>query len=436
MTQPARTDLPPRSTRYHATMDGRPLPVYETPAFHYAVLTLDGPETRVRVTTAQPFKKAVVRPLRPDRGITSGLNELEITLRAGEKVAFLSDDSTEHPLFLLANARIPRPGRVTHYYEGGRVHTPGRVTLHTGDRVYIEEGAVVVGQFDARDSEDIHITGNGILLGTPLHARKDSLPGTRCMVRFIACRNISVSGLTIVDGPGWHVVPVACTGVRFSDLNVLSVVITGDGIDVVGSEDVDISGCFFRTNDDCIVLKGNHYDDPRGLKSVRGVRARRCVLWKARGGNALEIGYETSCPEICDVLFEDMDVIHCEREGHMSGGVFTIHNGDRACVHDVTYRNIRVEHAGEKLVDFKITESCYSSDRKRGTIQDITFEDIQVLCELPPSILRGCDAAFYGMQPTWISGVRFKNLTVNGQKVTNLIAARMIAEISRDITFE
>lgn len=435
MNEPVQATLPPCSTRYQVVVNGRSVPVYETDVFHYAVLVLDESEAKVTVTTAQPFEQAVVRPLQADRALHTGPRELVLTVRAGEKLAFEPDGGTEQPLFLLSSARIPRPDGVTHFFAAG-LHTPGRINLHTGDRVYLEEGAVVVGQFDAEVGRDIEITGNGILLGSPLHAEKKSLPGTRSMVRFIACRDVTLSGLTIVDGPGWHVVPVACENVKITNVNIMSVVFTGDGVDVVGSEHVEISDCFFRTNDDCIVLKGNHYNDPRGLKAVRDVYAHHNVLWKARGGNALEIGYETSCTEICDVRFEDMVVIHCQREGHMSGGVFTIHNGDRACVHDVHYRNIRVEHAEEKFVDIKIVESCYSSDRKRGPVRDIFFENIEVLCKLPPSILRGCDAAFYGMESTWVSGVHFKNLTVQGKRITDLMSARMIAEISRDVTFE
>jgi hypothetical protein len=39
---------------------------------------------------------------------------------------------------------------------------------------------------------------------------------------------------------------------------------------------------------------------------------------------------------------------------HGEGGVFTIHNGDRACISRVLYEDIRVEHFYDKLVDFRI----------------------------------------------------------------------------------
>lgn len=81
------------------------------------------------------------------------------------------------------------------------------------------------------------------------------------------------------------------------------------------------------------------------LRNVRDIKVRRCVLWNAEPGNALEIGYELRCNEVSDVVFEDCDIIHCEYEGNQSGGVLTIHNADRAKVHNVRYENIRIEDA-------------------------------------------------------------------------------------------
>jgi len=44
---------------------------------------------------------------------------------------------------------------------------------------------------------------------------------------------------------------------------------TGDGIDVVGSEDVSISNCFVRSNDDCVAIKAVDYQHEAGHKNVK-----------------------------------------------------------------------------------------------------------------------------------------------------------------------
>ena len=421
------------SPLYSVCAAGRSIPVYTTAVSHWAVVVLDTNKAQAEVVIRRPFINAVVRPLSAGREPERTAEGLRLWVYPGDKLSVELDGDTANPLLLLCSPRLSRPEKVTHDYPAG-VHHIGRVWLNSGDVVYLEEGALVVGQFYGDKIQDVTMCGNGILSGTQLHEPKDWLIGTRCMIRMIECRNVRLEGLTVVDGPGWHIVPVACDGVTLTNINIMSVVFTGDGIDIVGSEHVTIEGCFFHTNDDCVVLKGNRYDDPRGCKNVTDITVRHCVMWKSRGGNALEIGYETSCTEICRVLFEDIDIIHCEREGHMSGGVFTIHNGDRAHVHDIVYRNIRVEDAQEKFIDFKIIDSRYSVDKQRGLISDILFENITVLCPLPPSILRGFDGDFVKSYP--VSQVTIRGLTAQGQPVLNALDAHLIAELAHDLRFE
>ena len=55
------------------------------------------------------------------------------------------------------------------------------------------------------------------------------------------------------------------------------------------------------------------------------------------GARTLEIGLETDAPEYRDIIFEDCDLIH------NSYVAIDIANGYGAPIHDVIYRNIRVE---------------------------------------------------------------------------------------------
>ena len=124
----------------------------------------------------------------------------------------------------------------------------------------------------------------------------------------------------------------------------------------------------------------------------------------------LEIGYELRCNEVSDVVFEDCDIIHCEYEGNQSGGVLTIHNADRAKVHNVRYENIRIEDAQEKLVDIKILDCKYSLDRVRGDVENIVFRNIDVTGPLfPVSIIRGFEMTNEMHRPR---DIRFENVTV------------------------
>lgn len=420
----------PMSDLYTVHANGTEVPVYHTPVGDYAVVCFTGSRA-FRIDVREPFDTVVVRPLAGGHTPAVEGTALTLTLTERDRVS-VEPFGLKNPLFLLCAPKTEEPPQATHVYRRGTVHHIGRVELKSGDRVYLEEGAVVAGSFYAEGQRDITITGNGILWGGPMHGLPQAAGR---LLRFVDCEEVRVSGVTLVDAPTWHLVPIACRRVYIEGVNIIGVVISGDGIDIVGCEDVTIAHCFISVNDDCIALKANRYEDYRGCKDVRNVVARDCVLWSQKCGNVLEIGYETSCEEICDVTFEEMDVIHAQYEGWQSGGVFTIHNGDRAHVHGITYRRIRVEGAEEKLIDAKILTSKYSVDKWRGRISDLRFEDIDVLgAELPPSILRGYESD--AGEPELIAGVSIRNLRHNGVPITNLLQAHLIAELCRDVTFD
>ena len=71
------------------------------------------------------------------------------------------------------------------------------------------------------------------------------------------CNNVLLKGFTAVDGPSWHVVPAACDHVVIDDMNIMSRIVTGDGIDITSSQDVEIKNCFIRSTDDSICIKAH-----------------------------------------------------------------------------------------------------------------------------------------------------------------------------------
>ena len=130
--------------------------------------------------------------------------------------------------------------------------------------------------------------------------------------------------------------------------------------------------------------------------------------------------------------FRIIDLIHCEHEGWQSGASIAIHNGDRARIHDVVYRNIRIEDSADKLFDFKVLCSNYSKDEKRGSIGQILVENVAVISgAFPPSILSG-----YAPEDALVRDVRFAHVTAYGQPVRSAVECRMVAERTKNIVFE
>lgn len=422
----------PPAEDYSLTVDGKEVFVYTCDVANYAILSGQG-TMEVEITSNKPFKTVKVRPL--ISGIIPRIegNRVSFTVEGPRKLSVEFDDDILNPLFILINpmeeARPKKGDDKVHYFESGKVYDIGEVELHEGDTVYIDEGAVVYGSFCAYRANNLTIKGRGILNGSKWHRQGDVQQ--KQMIKLVECKNVTIEGITIVDGPNWHVVPIACEDVVIKDLNVITFVMTGDGIDVVGSENVSISNCFVRSNDDCVAIKAVDYQHEAGHKNVKNVRISDSVFWNAEFGNALEIGYETRCDEISNIVFENCDVIRSEFEGYQSGGTFTIHNGDRAHIRNVRYDNIRVEDSREKLIDIKVQFSQYSRDEERGQVSDIVFNNIQVVDgPFPVSIIRGYDADHM------IRDITIKDMVVHGEEIKSANQCRMVVELSKNINFE
>lgn len=420
-------------TRYKVKANGKFLPVYDCDIGSFCILSSDENIT-FEVEVLFPFKNIKIRPL--SKNVSCNVDGNVVSFVAGMpcKLSMEFDNNIRNPLFILVNpAETNMPSHNSSnvkFFGSGKIHEVGEIVLKDNDTVYIEEGAIVKGIISAENCKNISVLGRGILDGSFL-SRDNDRECRKRMIQFVNCEDVLIDGITIFNGNNWHVVPIACKNVCIKNINIIAWEGTGDGIDVVGSENVDISNCFIRTNDDCIAIKAVDYFHEAGNKNVRNIVTEKCVLWNAEWGNAVEIGYETRCDMISNIIFRDCDIIRCEFEGYQSGGTLTIHNGDRAHVSDVLYEDIRIEDSREKLIDIKILHSQYSKDISRGQISNIAFKNISIVDgSFPVSIIRGFDADHM------IKDISIQNLNVNGKKITNATDAKMVIELSKNITFE
>ena len=341
-----------KSELYSVRIDGTERDVYHTEFFDFVYAVKEKEEINVEIEVSKPFEKVVIRPYSSKVNFKTENTKITFSMTGKERAIVELDDALESPLYILLGEYIPCPEKADYVFESGKAYNIGALELTSNQVVYIEEGAVVSGYFKSRMADNIKICGNGIVYGGNWH-KWDENSGEQLIVPVLG-ENIEIRGITLLDGGSWHIVPVACKNVLIEDVNILGKVITGDGIDIVGCENVTIRNCFIRANDDCISVKAVEFQDPSGCTDVKNILVENCLFWNAEFGNTLEIGYETRCDEISDIIFKNCDIVHCQYEGNQSGGVLTIHNADRAEVHDIYYENIRIEDAQEKFIDIKI----------------------------------------------------------------------------------
>ena len=422
----------PVSELYQVKVNGKEQRVYHTEFFDFVSFLEENEKAEVEITVNEPFQKAVIRPTASQIPFEEDGNKISISLPAGKRVTLELDDKLESPLYILPGKYVQKPENATYVFESGKAYNVGCLQLKSDETVYIEHGAVVSGRIYSRMADRVRILGNGILYGGNWHAWDEN--GAEQLIVPVLGEDIEIRGITLLDGGSWHIVPTACKNVLIEDVNVLGKVITGDGIDIVGSENVVVRNCFVRANDDCISIKAEEFQDPSGCADVKNILVEDCIFWNAEFGNTLEIGYETRCDEISDVVFRNCDVVHCQYEGNQSGGVLTIHNADRAHVHNIVYENIRIEDAQEKFIDIKTLDSKYSRDRERGMVNDILFRNIEITGGgFPVSIIRGFEMKNEVCRP---HDFYFDNVVIHGKKMMSPGELHMVVELSNELKFQ
>lgn len=379
----------------------------------------------------------VIRPL--SKGIKAEIEgkTIRFTLREAGQYS-VEADGRHHNLHIFANAPADyeEDGKKADYAFGPGVHhLKERLKLNSGENLYIAPGAVVYGELEATDAENVRVFGGGILDGSEVKRQTDGFGDVRFdgLVHFTRCENVTMEGVILRDSALWTATCINCRNVRFHNVKVIGMWrYNSDGFDFVNSQNVRVADCFLRTFDDTIVLKGLCLGDRTVEKmNVENVLVENCVLWCDWGG-AMEVGAETVCDEYVNIAWKNCDIIRTDQ------GAMRLHCDDRAFVHNVSYDDIRVEYSkydrkavyqrsddmvydpgSEPAHDdlFRAGLNCgiWSPDGIPGQIRDVSLRNIKVYKDpevpMPEIHLNGYDDAHT------IARVRIKNVTLNGEAI-------------------
>jgi hypothetical protein len=407
----------PRSPRYTLRLNGMPIDVLHTRVADFTAFDWATP-VEAEVTVSEPFSSAVLRPL--GRGIPLRIEGHTIRFPIDRPQNLCLEVVGQPELFLYANPperNRPSPADPgVRFFEAGKIHDVGRLELHAGETLYIEGGAVLRGALHATDAHGLRIAGRGILDGSCYS--RDRGDHIRSVI-LEHSNNLHIEDVILINPNTWMLVLGNCEDVEISNLKEIGEVMSSDGIDIVGSRRVHITGCCLRNNDDNVVVKSldiaASMADPTRTwcHDATDILVEDCVLWNAPAGNAMEIGHELRTTRIANVTFRNIDVL-CV---HGHGAVFSIHNGDRALVENILWEDIRIEHHYDKFIDFRVIKSRYSQDKVIGRIRNVRLKNILVH-ESPfnagytISLISGLDAS----KPT--EDVVIENLFYHDRKIT------------------
>ncbi len=246
---------------------------------------------------------------------TSGIQKaVDACARAGGgRVAFPAGRYVTAPVFLKSNVHVEVPA--------------GAILLGSTDfesypsisgRWEGIDRTVYASMFTALDAENISITGRGVIDGQgdswwkafrvvaqmrqklglvdrePENPAGSPLKWARPrMINFYRCRNVLISGLTILNSPAWNLHPVLCENIVIDQVTIISPPDSPntDGIDPDSCRNVRISNCYISVGDDCITIKSG-YKFQKTNQPSENIAVTNCVF--ARGHGGIGVGSETA----------------------------------------------------------------------------------------------------------------------------------------------
>ena len=465
-TNVARVSAVPSCRRW----PGHQRSIDQTELIQFLSFSMDGP-VEIEITPKENFDHAALKIRPHSLGITPNVVDgvIKFTL---EKPTYVSVEpfGRNRAFHIFADSPcdfgIDKASENVIYYGAGE-HEVGLITLHSGETLFIDEGAVVYGRVEAIDADNISILGHGILDNS--RTKETILFEARAednhveiknakrenSIKLEYCTNVLIDGITMRDSLVYNIRPYATNGIEIRNVKIIGCWrYNSDGIDMHNCIDVHIDNCFVRTFDDAICVKGFdcYYDGDieaavhaamyRGGKAYdvfKNVLVENCVIWND-WGKGLEIGAETRAEEICDVTFRNCDIIHVMHAPLDSMNV------DFADTHDIYFENINIE-LDEKipqpriqLYDAEVYESLdpdytpfatsltvefhheYSAGgARRGKNRNYSFKNINIIGDKPLKMrFAGYDEAHK------TENVTFENFFVNGKHVTGIDAENLV----------
>lgn len=371
--------------------------------YSFANFDTDGP-AEVRITSKRSLRNTVVRPASAEVKLKwDDDNTLVLSLPGPRKIS-IEPDGKKGPLLLFANPleqNPPKFGEPGVIYFGPGVHDAGKIVVTNNQTLYLAGGSVVKGGVSVQGS-NIRVIGRGILDSSDYEWRK----GPTSSVISIRGTNVEISGITIRGASHWTIVPrdsrkVTVRGVKLCGSRVQN----DDGINPCNSQEVLITDCFIRTDDDCIAMKGLDLKGPES--NVEQITVENSVLWCDRARIFL-LGHESRAPFMRNITLRNLDIIH------FTMTVFLFEPGEEMRLENVTAENIRVHGEGQhELIRLKPVVNQYMRNKVPGHVADIRFRNVSVTGKPGPYRVQVVGAD----EQHGVRNVTFDNVEILGQKL-------------------
>ena len=330
-----------------------------------------------------------------------------------------------------------RSGKTLVFPKG--IYRTGTLIVGSNTNIFLAEGAMIKGSEDRKDyptdnnlleadyinnkenysdngefmtfsrlilidkADGVHIWGRGIIDGSGTVVRAQGKPAN--LIRIRNSKNVLIEGIILRDPAAWNTHILHSEKVTIREVKVLNdfEVHNTDGFDPDASKDVLIEHCFAYCNDDNIAIKTTN--NLNLLQDLENITIRGCVFITRK--SSLKVGTETKGAVMRNILFEDNDVIECDRG-------LALYCNDGASFENIRFVNNRIERnfpdSQRRIIQFSI-----GNRSGKGQIRNVLIKNCIFYENFPNgSILKGLD------DEHTINGLVFDNVTIKGKKMTSL----------------
>lgn len=272
----------------------------------------------------------------------------------------------------------------------------------------------------------------------PQHQWRRNKPNPDGLVLFEHCTNIRVSNITLQNSDAWTLHLLACEHATIDGVTIRNRYHTPntDGIDLQGSQDVQISNCDIRTGDDAIVLK-NRSKLITYPHSCKDITISHCKLISPTNG--FKIGTE-SYGDFDNIVFRDsvieagnpndplsadsLSTISPEHYGNALGAEagIAVESVDGAHLTRVVVDNI-VMHGVRAPIFIRLGDRGKNPTEVKtkvptGSIDDIRISNVTADGASAPSLVMGIPS--YPVQNIIISNLHVTNIGAGNSKTSPL----------------
>lgn len=231
------------------------------------------------------------------------------------------------------------------------------------------------------------------------------------------CKNVVITGITVMNSPSWTMHPYYSSKIDFIDIRVINPVDAPntDGCNPESSDNIRIIGCYFSVGDDCIALKSGKIEMANAhFKQTEHITIRNCMMRDGHG--AIVLGSEMSCG-ISDITVKQCLFMNTDRGLRIKT---RRGRGEKAIIDQVKFSNIIMDKVLNPFVvnmfyfcdpdgktEYVASKNKLPIDERTPYLGELSFENIVCTNTIVSA------GYFYGLPEQPIAKISLKNITTN-----------------------